>query len=101
MKELALGVFITFCAIFALMFVSVAVFPSEQFTATVTDIQYYGQGGFDGGDKVQVSFDDGRVYSLDSIPTELKVNCSYFLEYTKVFPYEMTLIILEELERKD
>ena len=73
------------------------IYKSDTFTATVIAIDYYEHGSLFGGKQVQVKFDDGRVYSMRTIPIELKENHAYTLEYQE--PYvglQPRIVIVEQ-----
>lgn len=69
-------------------------YQEETFTATVSRIEHYGVGGFTGGTKTTVHFDDGRVYDAWEIP-ELREGQKYTIEYrTPYFIKEPYLVII-------
>ncbi len=81
-------------------------YESEEFTATVTSIDYYGQGGIFGDTNVNVKFDDGRVYDLGELPDGLREGHTYHLEYrvpyaSKVFDVSYPTIVILDKEVKE
>ncbi len=79
-------------------------YDSQDFTAKVTAIEYYGVGSVSGQNKVSVSFDDGRVYTLDasgfnSVADQLRVGHTYQLEYrTPKIASSPYLVIIKEID---
>lgn len=75
------------------------VYQSEQFEATVVDIEYEGQGGLSGSVRKIVELDDGSVYALWELPQGLKKGHTYLFEYRE--PYILMdgyLVIIDELQ---
>ncbi len=81
-------------------------YQSEVFTATVTSIDYYGQGGIFGDTNVNVKFDDGRVYDLNELPDGLREGHTYHLEYrvpyaSRIFNISSPIIFILDKEVKE
>ena len=70
-------------------------YAHDDFTATVTNIRYYGVGSVTGQNRVEVSFDDGRVLSLYDIPDELKEGQTYSLSYHKPYFLATPKLVIE------
>ena len=85
MREVFWAAIIAFLIIVIIFFVGFFVYQSEQFEATVVDIEYVGRGGITGSTAVVVELDDGSVYKLWEIPKGLKKGGTYLLEYRE--PY--------------
>jgi len=72
-------------------------YKSDMFTAKVVTIDYYGEGGIWGSSKATVKLDDGRVYSLYEIPSDLREGGIYELDYrTPSLLGDPSLVIVSE-----
>ena len=106
LRTMVIIVFTIFVLIIAGIVSGVHWYESEEFTATVTSIDYYGQGGIFGDTNVNVKFDDGRVYDLNELPDGLREGHTYHLEYrvpyvSKVFDASSPTIIILDKEVKE
>ncbi|KKN50920.1 hypothetical protein LCGC14_0627850 [marine sediment metagenome] len=89
LKPLAITMIAFLCFLVLSSISSFFWYEGDTFTATVSSIDYYGQGGIFGDTNVNVKFDDGRVYDLDTLPDGLREGHTYRLEYR--VPYASTI----------